>query len=76
MPVVRMETSIRAPFERCFDLARDVELHLRSTKPTRASGVSITTTSRRSASGPTLKSDEFDYEAPLGGSGCWPTVYS
>ncbi|MGE3273006.1 MAG: SRPBCC family protein [Chloroflexota bacterium] len=31
MPVVRVETVIRAPIERCFDLARDPEVHTRST---------------------------------------------
>lgn len=30
MPVVRVETLIRAPIERCFDLARDPEVHARS----------------------------------------------
>lgn len=34
MPVVRIETFIQAPPERCFDLARDVDLHLRSTHRT------------------------------------------
>lgn len=30
MPVIRIETVIRAPAERCFDLARDPDLHARS----------------------------------------------
>ena len=30
MPVIRVETVIRAPIERCFDLARDPGLHARS----------------------------------------------
>ena len=30
MPVVQGETTIRAPIERCFDLARDAELHVSS----------------------------------------------
>jgi ligand-binding SRPBCC domain-containing protein len=30
VPVVRVETVIRAPIERCFDLARDPDLHARS----------------------------------------------
>lgn len=30
MPVVTVETIIRAPIERCFDLARDPEFHTRS----------------------------------------------
>src|ERR671910_3348344 len=34
MPVIRIETRIRAPVERCFDLARDPELHERSLEQT------------------------------------------
>lgn len=34
MPVIRIETVIRAPVERCFDLARDPDLHERSLKHT------------------------------------------
>jgi ligand-binding SRPBCC domain-containing protein len=30
MPTIRVETRIEAPVERCFDLARDVEVHRRS----------------------------------------------
>lgn len=30
MPEIEIETRIRAPIERCFDLARDVEVHARS----------------------------------------------
>ena len=30
MPTIRVETRIEAPVERCFDLARDVDLHRRS----------------------------------------------
>ena len=30
MPTIRVETVIRAPIERCFDLARDPDLHARS----------------------------------------------
>ena len=30
MPIIRIETVIRAPVERCFDLARDPDLHARS----------------------------------------------
>ena len=35
MPLIRIETLIRAPVERCFDLSRDIELHTRSTGRTR-----------------------------------------
>ena len=31
MPVIRLETLIAAPIETCFDMARDVDLHQRST---------------------------------------------
>lgn len=31
MPVVRVETMIQAPVERCFDLARDPDMHVQST---------------------------------------------
>jgi ligand-binding SRPBCC domain-containing protein len=31
MPVIRIETLIAAPPQRCFDLARDVEVHMSST---------------------------------------------
>ena len=34
MPVIRIETPIDAPPERCFDLARSVEAHLQSTAKT------------------------------------------
>jgi ligand-binding SRPBCC domain-containing protein len=34
MPVIRLETFIRAPLEVCFDLARDVEVHMASTAGT------------------------------------------
>jgi ligand-binding SRPBCC domain-containing protein len=35
MPTIRLETSINAPIERCFDLALNVELHTRSMADTR-----------------------------------------
>jgi ligand-binding SRPBCC domain-containing protein len=35
MPTIRLETVINAPIERCFDLARDIEFHMRSTEQTR-----------------------------------------
>jgi ligand-binding SRPBCC domain-containing protein len=35
MPTIVVETRIAAPIERCFDLARDVETHLRTSSFTR-----------------------------------------
>jgi ligand-binding SRPBCC domain-containing protein len=35
MPVIRLATVIKSPIERCFDLARDIDLHMRSTAQTR-----------------------------------------
>jgi ligand-binding SRPBCC domain-containing protein len=34
VPLIRIETVIRAPIEYCFDLMRDVAFHVRSTKAT------------------------------------------
>lgn len=34
MPVIQLHTRIRAPLQRCFDLARSVDLHLQSTRGT------------------------------------------
>jgi ligand-binding SRPBCC domain-containing protein len=34
MPVIEIATLINAPIELCFDLARDIELHMRSTEGT------------------------------------------
>ncbi len=34
MPVIRFETRIAAPIALCFDLARDIDLHMRSTPGT------------------------------------------
>ncbi|MDB4949802.1 MAG: cell division protein [Gemmatimonadetes bacterium] len=34
MPVILLETCVRAPAERCFDLSRSVELHLHSSAAT------------------------------------------
>ena len=39
MPLIRLETSIAAPPQRCFDLARDVDIHQRSTARSRESAV-------------------------------------
>ena len=35
MPIIQLETLINAPIERCFDLSRDIELHMQSTGQTR-----------------------------------------
>lgn len=35
VPIIRLETLIDAPIECCFDLARDIDLHMRSTEQTR-----------------------------------------
>lgn len=35
MPIIRLQTWIRAPISRCFDLARDLDLHSQSAAQTR-----------------------------------------
>jgi hypothetical protein len=40
LPVIRIETLIHAPIAKCFDLSRDIDLHIRSTEGTRESAVS------------------------------------
>jgi hypothetical protein len=32
MPTIRVETVINAPIDRCFDLARDIDVHMQTTK--------------------------------------------
>ncbi|HUR80065.1 MAG TPA: SRPBCC family protein [Thermoanaerobaculia bacterium] len=44
MEVVRLETRIRAPIERCFDAARDLDLHVRSMEYTGETAVAGRTT--------------------------------
>lgn len=44
MPTISLETPIHAPPERCFDAARNVELHLRSTSSTQERAVAGVTT--------------------------------
>lgn len=39
MPVISLQTTINAPIERCFDLARSVEAHIYSTSRTRERAV-------------------------------------
>ncbi|TME45510.1 MAG: SRPBCC family protein, partial [Chloroflexi bacterium] len=46
MPIIRLETRIIASPERCFDLARDVGLHQRSTASTRERAVAGVTSGR------------------------------
>ncbi|KMJ57522.1 cell division protein [Bacillus sp. LL01] len=40
MPVIKHQIYIEAPIEKCFDLARDVEVHTKTTKKTRERAVS------------------------------------
>jgi ligand-binding SRPBCC domain-containing protein len=44
MPVIEIETQIRAPRERCFDLARSIEFHVVTAGKTRETAVSGRTT--------------------------------
>jgi ligand-binding SRPBCC domain-containing protein len=44
--VVRLETAIRAPIERVFDLARDIDFHVRSMAHTRERAVAGRTSGR------------------------------
>ena len=44
MPIIRLETLIRAPIGLCFDLSRDIDLHIRSTKSTNESAIAGVTT--------------------------------
>jgi hypothetical protein len=46
MPLIRIETRIQAPVEKCFDLARDVDLHVASTARTRERAVAGVTYGR------------------------------
>lgn len=39
MPAIRLETLINAPVERCFDLSRDLDVHMASAGPTRERAV-------------------------------------
>ncbi|HTD98655.1 MAG TPA: SRPBCC family protein [Mucilaginibacter sp.] len=34
MPIIELVTEINAPIEKCFDLARSIDLHIKSTKQT------------------------------------------
>jgi ligand-binding SRPBCC domain-containing protein len=57
MPVIRLETLIRAPVEVCFDLARSVETHMASVADTRERAVAGVT------SGLLGLADEVTWEA-------------
>ncbi|TMC44942.1 MAG: SRPBCC family protein [Chloroflexi bacterium] len=57
MPRIRIETAIAASPERCFDLARDVGAHIRSTAGTAERAVAGVTTGRMSLG------DEVTWEA-------------
>jgi len=57
MPVIIMRTRVAAPPARCFDLARDVELHQRSTAASRERAVAGRTTGLLGAG------DEVTWEA-------------
>jgi ligand-binding SRPBCC domain-containing protein len=57
VPVIRLETLIHAPPERCFDLARDVDAHTASTASTRERAVAGVT------SGLLGPGDEVTWEA-------------
>ena len=57
MPIIRIETLIQAPIERCFDLARDPDLHARSVAQTGERVVS------RTGSGLLVLGDTVTFEA-------------
>lgn len=44
MPIIRVETLIEVPVARCFDLARDIDLHCRTAARTRERAVAGVTT--------------------------------
>ena len=44
MPIIKLETLIYAPVERCFDLARDIDLHKRTAVQTKEIAVAGVTT--------------------------------
>ena len=43
MPIINIDTSIKAPIEACFDLARSIEIHIRSTEGTNEKAIAGTT---------------------------------
>lgn len=72
MARIELTTRVAAPRDRCFDLARSVELHVRSTAATGERAVAGRTTGLLELGdevtwrGRTLMRDVFDYTAPLG----------
>jgi len=44
MPTIRLKTYIRAPIERCFDLARSIDTHMASTSRTKERAIAGVTT--------------------------------
>jgi len=44
VPLIRLETLIHAPIEVCFDLSRDIDLHMRSTAATNEIAIDGVTT--------------------------------
>ena len=57
MPIIKHTTYIEAPIERCFDLARDVEVHTQTTAKTKEKAVGGIT------SGLLNKGDRVTWEA-------------
>ena len=57
MPFIRLETYINAPIELCFDLSRDLDVHIASAGPTRERAVAGVT------SGMVELGDEITWEA-------------
>lgn len=57
MPTIHIETSINAPIELCFDLSRDLDVHMASAGPTRERAVAGVT------SGLVKLGDEITWEA-------------
>jgi len=70
MPSIRIETAIAASPERCFDLARDVGAHVRSTKGTDETPVAGVTMRHLHEFVPrdsgTTMVDTFSFTSPLG----------
>ena len=57
MPIIILETYIKAPIDKCFDLARNVEIHTQTTSKTKERAVKGITT------GLLIKGDEVTWEA-------------
>jgi len=46
MAIIRLETHIKAPIEICFDVSRDIDVHIESTKHTGETAIAGTTSGR------------------------------